>query len=289
MRVKGSPDFFISRHVWNFCRRSDFVLDASENTEYEGRETVVKITGLGDTSVEVNVSQAQKDRLETTSDLMVYVPLEGADIEIPIIANVDYTVPTSDSWITHNGKTGENECFSIQTAESERTGHIEFKGGSVTLTITVQQEKQALIEHVAYMYENWAWPDWTNPAPVTNMSSFTLEAYIKPDLYNMPNISTIMGIEGQFLIRFGNGQQVRNNTLQVVYDGGEMTMRDFVPLFENGKWYHIAVTFDRGKITGYINGVQVGTATSLSGYVNFGVDHEGEEIDGIFGRRFFCR
>lgn len=75
-----------------------FVLDASENTEYEGRETVVKITGLGDTSVEVNISQAQKDRLETTSDLMVYVPLEGADIEIPIIANVDYTVSTS--WMT---------------------------------------------------------------------------------------------------------------------------------------------------------------------------------------------
>ena len=83
-----APRIFSFRGMYGiFVGAVIFVLDASENTEYEGRETVVKITGLGDTSVEVNVSQAQKDRLETTSDLMVYVPLEGADIEIPIIAN----------------------------------------------------------------------------------------------------------------------------------------------------------------------------------------------------------
>ena len=263
------------------------VLNAAENTEYEGRSAVVKITGLGDTSVEVNVSQAQKDRLETSSDLIVYVPLEGGNIEIPIIANVDYTVTPSDSWIEHTGKTGDNECFNIPSTGSERTGAIEFKGGSITLTITVQQEEQALIEHVAYMYENWAWPAWTNPSPVTNMSTFTLEAYINPDFYNMLDISTIMGIEGNFLIRFGNGQGVSYSTLQVVYDGGEMTVKNFVPLFEGNKWFHLAVTFDKGKIAAYINGIQAATATSRSSYVNFGVTHEGDEIDGPYGRRFF--
>lgn len=102
-----APRIFSFRGMYGiFVGAVIFVLDASENTEYEGRETVVKITGLGDTSVEVNISQAQKDRLETTSDLMVYVPLEGADIEIPIIANVDYTVSTS--WMTWLPCTGNS-------------------------------------------------------------------------------------------------------------------------------------------------------------------------------------
>jgi len=264
------------------------VLNADENTLPESRSASVRISGPGNTAAEVSITQAQKDRIETAGDLTIYVGLEGGSIEIPVISNVEYTVTPSASWITHTGKKGDNECFTVTANGSDRSGSIEFKGGTASLSVRIEQKKQALIGQVAYMNENWAWPAWTDPAPVTDMDTFTLEAYIKCDLYNLGQISTIMGIEGKFLIRFGDGRNSMNSTnLYLIYDGGELLIKNFIPMFENNRWYHIAVTFDRGSIKTYLNGQPAPSASSSSSYVNFGIPHQGTEVDGLFGRRFF--
>ena len=118
------------------------MLKADENTGYEARSSSVKITGPGNTSVTVAVTQAQKpgntsvtvavtqaqkDRLETTGDLVQYVGLEGGNVIIPVISNIEYTCTPSDSWITYSGKEGDNECFAIASSSEDRSGSIEFK------------------------------------------------------------------------------------------------------------------------------------------------------------------
>lgn len=263
------------------------VLNADENTGYEARSSSVSLTGPGNTSVTVAVTQAQKDRLETTGDLVQYVGLEGGNVIIPVISNIEYTCTPSDSWITYSGKEGDNECFAIASSSEDRSGSIEFKGGDLGFTIEIHQEAKALVEQVADMDGNWAWPAWTDSSPVENMSSFTLEANIYPDFNSSRYIETIMGIEGKFLIRFGKKGVVEDNTLYVVYEGGELALKTFLPFLEGNKWYHVAVTFDKGTVTGYINGVQAQRASTNMSYVNFGVPHQGQESDGPSGQRFF--
>lgn len=133
----------------------------------------------------------------------------------------------------------------------------------------------ALINVVAGLAENRAWPDWKDASPVTDMGQFTLEALVNCTQFGR-QISTIMGIEGQFLIRIGDAG-VPDNQIQVATRAGNLTNADLQ--LETGRWYHVAVTFDRGAVKVYIDGFErlsgsVGTST-----VNFGVIHS-DESDG---------
>lgn len=131
----------------------------------------------------------------------------------------------------------------------------------------------ALINVVADIAENRAWPAWKDASPVTNMSTFTLEALIYGNAFKN-QISTIMGIEGKFLVRIGDSG-VASNQIQIASDrnatGPDLKL-------DAGCWYHFAVTFDRGDIKVYLDGVEkqldydnVGTSS-----VNFGVPHSDE-------------
>ena len=132
----------------------------------------------------------------------------------------------------------------------------------------------ALINVVAGITENRAWPDWKDASPVTNMRTFTLEALINGSAFKN-QISTVMGIEGKFLIRCGDAG-VDPNQVQVacVNNATSPELR-----LETNRWYHLAVTFDAGNIAVYLDGVAaknldrtyVGTSS-----VNFGVAHSDE-------------
>jgi len=131
----------------------------------------------------------------------------------------------------------------------------------------------ALVNVVCGLKENRAYPDWKNAEPVTNMSQFTLETLVYCNAFGK-TISTIMGIEGNFLIRIGDAG-VPDNQIQIATSYGNLTSSDLQ--LETLKWYHVAVTFDSGSIVVYINGKE-----KLSGYkslnsVNIGVAHTNED------------
>ena len=119
------------------------------------------------------------------------------------------------------------------------------------------------------------------------MTAFTLEALVKPTASkNYSNLSTIMGIEGNFLVRMGDSG-LPWNRIQLVWDSGKRTFYDkviegklsnenmVVPL---DTWTHIAVTFGEGTIKVYINGVEAGsTTTDVPESVNFGITHNDEQ------------
>lgn len=128
---------------------------------------------------------------------------------------------------------------------------------------------------------------WKDPTPVTDMTTFTLEALIYAndfaDRGGDASISTVMGIEDLFLIRIGDALLPKNQ-IQVAYavKGEDTTARGAVTdaslALTKERWYHIAVTFDNGAIVVYLDGTQraSGTVTLPISKVNFGVAHSDE-------------
>lgn len=112
----------------------------------------------------------------------------------------------------------------IDVLPSARSVYYIFKGA-------------ALINVVAGIAENRAWPDWKDASPVTNMRTFTLEALINGNAFKN-QISTIMGIEGKFLVRIGDSG-VDPNQIQVA---SSRNLTNSVSNSEAGRWYQVAVT-----------------------------------------------
>ena len=155
-------------------------------------------------------------------------------------------------------------------------------------TIYLVVREGSLINAVADIDDNRAWVEWKNKAPLKNMEEFTLEALVNANSFTNEEISTIMGIEDNFLIRTGDNLHQKNQ-LNIAYGkdvGEEQNARGslFVekPLLETGQWYHIAVTFDRGYIKVYVDGELVAEkeASVEGGEVLESVDFTtGESID----------
>ena len=151
----------------------------------------------------------------------------------------------------------------IDILESARTKYFVFKGAS-------------LINVVADLNENRAWPEWRNPEPFKSMYGFTLEALVYPNELSK-QISTIMGIENVFLVRVGDSG-IASNQLQVATSAGNVTSTSLQ--LQTGKWTHIAVVYDYGDVKVYIDGERkISKSIYLRNGINFGVEHS-DESDG---------
>lgn len=122
----------------------------------------------------------------------------------------------------------------------------------------------ALINVVADLTKNLVYVDWKKPEVANNLKQMTAEALIKVNKFDKM-ISSVMGIEGYFLLRLGDAG-IPQNQLQVATGKGNLTSSDLA--IPTGEWTHIAVTYNAdagGKITVYINGKNM-----LEGAVDFG-------------------
>lgn len=93
---------------------------------------------------------------------------------------------------------------------------------------------------------------FANDPSLSSLTSLTLETRVKVDNFAnySPYISTVFGIEGHFLLRFGD-VTIKPNQIQVAGAGLETTAPT---LFDTGKWYHIAAVYDSKTVKIYING-----------------------------------
>ncbi|MDR2284661.1 MAG: DUF1735 and LamG domain-containing protein [Sphingobacterium sp.] len=145
--------------------------------------------------------------------------------------------------------------------ESQKTVFYTIKGG-------------ALIDVVADIEDNYLHIDqWKTPAPVNNLSQFTLEALIRVRNYDRM-ISTVMGIESNFLIRLGDAN-FPPNQIQVATSAGNMPGADAATKgLPTNQWVHVAVAFNGKdkKIRIYINGKLQSEANTALSTVNFGIN-----------------
>lgn len=153
-------------------------------------------------------------------------------------------------------------------------------------------KEASLVNVVADMYNNCAWPVWDDFTEVADLSTFTMEVLVNGTAFtNESNVHTIMGIEDCFLIRAGD-TTIPKNQIQIAYaradEEGSTTYRGSVTdaslQLKTDRWYHLAVTFDHGAISVYLNGVLKATGDSSTGdvkrtSVNFQVPHS-DESDG---------
>lgn len=130
----------------------------------------------------------------------------------------------------------------------------------------------ALINVVANLAENRAYPDFNDDSRFNNLTNFTMEALVRPNKFGKL-ISTLMGIEGHFLLRFGDAG-VPDNQLQVACNTNQ-TNSDLQ--VQTGVWTHIAVAFDNGNVTVYMNGVPKLSENVGRSSVNLGAKHHNEE------------
>ena len=147
-------------------------------------------------------------------------------------------------------------------------------------TVYFVVKEASLINVVANLRENAvSVHDWKNAGAMSGLSQLTAEALVKVDAFadgRGSNISTLMGVEGHFLVRFGD--TAPNNQIQMVgrpsgtTTDEKLTSSDWT--VKTGEWTHIAVTYDSSthEVNVYINGVRKTpqSFTKFTGSVNWG-------------------
>ncbi len=119
-------------------------------------------------------------------------------------------------------------------------------------------KEAALVSVVADMTDNFALFAQGNQATeLGGMTEITVEALLYPtDFPNM--LATVMGIEGQFLVRVGDAG-LPPNQLQLATASGNVT--DPAWTFDTNKWTFLTLTYNTktGECKVYFNGVQKGS------------------------------
>lgn len=270
--------------------------DLTQNDGLDPREASVKITGPKGGEDILKIKQMPQSQI-SVEELSYYLETTGAALEIPVAANVAFDVTLSESagtWFAYSGFTDGKLKFTYQdlpegTIRSCTATLTEKKpaAGAQPLTVVLMfsQKPKGMITTAVNMTGTRAWPAWNDPAPVTNMKAFTLEALVNPTVSRYSgSLSTIMGIEGKFLVRLGD-VGIPWNQVQVCWDSGRQgTWGNVEGKLSNSnmkvnlnEWTHIAVTFGEGTVKVFINGEEKGSTTDVPASVNFGITHNDEQ------------
>ena len=217
--------------------------------------------------VTVNVVQEAKHVLSTEKEFYT-VAVEGETVEIPVTVNVEYSITVSaegNGWLTAEKTDTGIKVKAEALTEGKRTATITLaqtdakEGEEALKRVLSVTQVSALISWAADMKGNRLFPKWDGTAEKLGYASaVTLEAMINIDEFNKNGISTVMGIEGDFLLRFGDSAP--DNVLQVATMNGNY---DVEFEFETNRWYHLAVTFTQdasyyANVAVYIDGQKKG-------------------------------
>lgn len=147
--------------------------------------------------------------------------------------------------------------------ESARTVYYVFKGA-------------ALINTVANIKERRLKPTFLHAGVLIGLKTITVEALVRADELNN-KISTLMGVEGKFLLRFSD-QGLPGNQLQLATASSNATNPNWT--IETGKWVHIAFTYNgnTGQSELFVDGVSRGYGNkSIRTTVNWGYSYPVEQ------------
>ncbi len=140
------------------------------------------------------------------------------------------------------------------------TEGIEMLERSKTMYFVIKEA--SLVNFVADMKSNRAWPIWDGWEKVADLKQFTMECLINCHAFNnSSSILTVMGVEDHFLIRIGD-VTIPTNQIQIALaykdvEGGSTNRADVTDAtlqLRKDRWYHLAVSFDQGSVKVYLDG-----------------------------------
>ncbi|MGC6505912.1 MAG: FAD-dependent oxidoreductase [Coraliomargaritaceae bacterium] len=99
-------------------------------------------------------------------------------------------------------------------------------------------------------YGGWIDCGADNSLDITD--AITLEAWVKPWAPRYPDRPTILSKQGAYALHFGPGKAV---TFTLWLDGKERSLSSLQTEWPNGKWQHVAGTFDGKEMKLFVNGV----------------------------------
>jgi hypothetical protein len=140
------------------------------------------------------------------------------------------------------------------------TDGIEMLERSKTMYFVIKEA--SLVNFVADMKSNRAWPIWDNWEKVANLEQLTMECLINCHAFNnSSSILTVMGVEDHFLVRIGD-VTIPTNQIQIALaykdavNGStyRVSVTSEALQLRKDRWYHLAVTFDQGYVKVYLDG-----------------------------------
>lgn len=121
---------------------------------------------------------------------------------------------------------------------------------------------QTIITQAALLTQNFLKVDFSEKkdAALTALPAVTYETkiYVNNFQSSSPYISSVMGLEENFLLRFGD-TSIKPNQLQVAKPGIASKTQ-----FSEKTWYHIAAVFEGGNVKLYVNG-ELESSGSIAG------------------------
>lgn len=149
----------------------------------------------------------------------------------------------------------------IEVLRSKTRKYIIFKGAS-------------LINVVADMSQNYAEVKWKKDDDVKELETITVEALIRSRSWGKVEgkseaMSTLFGVEGHFLIRFGDAA-LPENQLQLVDPNGTFPSSNSKLGLPINEWVHVAVVWNArtGERIIYYNGEAVANDKNASGKID---------------------
>lgn len=237
----------------------------AQNDGETAREATVTIKGAKTGEATLKITQLPESKIELEKNAY-YATVEAQSIAVPVTANVEFDVTVGEEgngWLTYNNYTDGNMAFTVaelgENPARECIVTLTEKNAAdnaepVKVQFTIAQKPKGLIECVADMrYSRCYFPYMTNASALNSMTAGTMEALVNiQEARKDGTLSTIMGIEGKFLLRLGD-VGVPWNQIQLATSRGNFT-DSALQLSELNKWYHIAVTWNGGDLYFYING-----------------------------------
>ena len=269
----------------------------AQNDGETPREATVTIKGVKNGTAVLKVTQLPKSKIEPEK-LAYFLDVEAQTLDIPVTANVEFDVTVSEGatgWFTYNNADDSGLHFTVEALVngSARSCDVVLteknapdNAEALAVNINITQKPKGLIECVADMRRSRCYfPFLKNGGALNSLKNGTMEALVNIQETRVSgSLSTIMGVEGKFLLRLGD-VNVPWNQIQLAMQGGNRTDTK-LKLSELDRWYHVAVTWDDTFAYFYIDG-ELLYRTGISNYsgFNLGVAYGGSESD--YNRAFW--
>lgn len=246
--------------------------------------TAVDITGSGDTAL---FSLTPKIVYPISGNTEVNIAVDQSLIETfnskngtnyMLLPSENYKIYSTSSVITSGLASGNSFSIRFDAVDTlprankyilpitvQSNSGIGLIEGSKTMYYTV--DNSVLISTAASLTNNFFTPNFTGDSAelLNGITSFTYEALISANSFQsvFPFISSIMGVEGYALLRFGDAG-LSPGMLQFAASSNISNPTSL----NTNQWYHIAAVVSNRIATLYVDGVQVaqGNAFATSTY-----------------------